>query len=178
MLTFYHCPGTRSGSVHWLLEELGVPFETEIVRVTEDGGATEGYRAIQPNKKVPAIEHNGTAIFESAAIVIYLADAFPKANLAPAITDPQRAAYLTWIVYLTATISPVNCWTVCNIRALGQSHDAWRGSIQSSTLSETMQPHRNLSPSCSRTWRPSRRFTMRRGSPDASLPPSRSTRQR
>src|SRR5215469_15231305 len=59
MLTFYHCPGTRSGSVHWLLEELGVPFETEIVPVQADDGAPESYRAIQPNKKVPAIVHDG-----------------------------------------------------------------------------------------------------------------------
>jgi glutathione S-transferase len=107
MLTFYHCPGTRSGGVHWLLEELGVPFETEIVRVTADGGAPEGYRAIQPNKKVPAIVHDGVRVHERAAICIYLCDAFPAANLAPPVGDPRRGPYLSWLVYNDGVLDPV-----------------------------------------------------------------------
>src|SRR5215472_7054495 len=107
MLTFYHCPGTRSGSVHWLLEELGVPFETEIVRVTSDGGAAEAYRAIQPNKKVPAIVHDGVRVHERAAIFIYLCDAFPTAGLAPPAGDARRGPYLSWLVYNDAVFDPV-----------------------------------------------------------------------
>lgn len=107
MLTFYHCPGTRSGSVHWLLEELGVPYETEIVPVTADGGAPESYRAIQPNRKVPAIVHDGVRIHERAAICIYLSDAFPAANLAPPIGDPRRGPYLSWLVYNDGVLDPV-----------------------------------------------------------------------
>lgn len=107
MLTFYHCPGTRSGSVHWLLEELGAPYETEIVQVTGDGGAPEGYRAIQPNKKVPAIVHDGVRVHERAAICIYLCDAFPAANLAPPVGDPRRGPYLSWLVYNDGVLDPV-----------------------------------------------------------------------
>jgi len=107
MLTFYHCPGTRSGSVHWLLEELGVPFETEIVAVQAEGGAPESYRAIQPNKKVPAIVHDGVRVHERAAICIYLCDAFPDAGLAPPIGDARRGPYLSWLVYNDAVLDPV-----------------------------------------------------------------------
>ena len=107
MLTFYHCPGTRSGSVHWLLEELGVPFETEIVPVQAEGGAPESYRAIQPNKKVPAIVHDGVRVHERAAICIYLCDAFPAAGLAPPTGDPRRGPYLSWLVYNDAVLDPV-----------------------------------------------------------------------
>jgi glutathione S-transferase len=107
MLTFYHCPGTRSGSVHWLLEELGAPFETEIVPVTADGGAPESYRAIQPNKKVPAIVNDGIRVHERAAIFAYLCDAFPAAGLAPPIGDPRRGPYLSWLVYNDAVLDPV-----------------------------------------------------------------------
>lgn len=107
MLTFYHCPGTRSGSVHWLLEELGVPFETEIIRVTDSDGAPEAYRAIQPNKKVPAIVHDGVRVHERAAIFIYLCDAFPAAGLAPAVGDPRRGPYLSWLVYNDGVLDPV-----------------------------------------------------------------------
>jgi glutathione S-transferase len=111
MITLYHAPRSRSSSIIWLLEEIGEPYKIVITPIVYGDGrgasAPETYRAIHPHKKVPAIDHDGTVIFESGAITLYLADAFPKAKLAPAVTDPQRAAYLTWIVYLTATISPI-----------------------------------------------------------------------
>jgi glutathione S-transferase len=107
MLTFYHAPGTRSGSIHWLLEELGVPYELEVIDFRAPGGAPESYRAIQPNKKVPAIVHDGVAIHERSAICIYLCDAFPAAGLAPPVGDPRRGPYLSWLVYNDAVIDPV-----------------------------------------------------------------------
>ena len=107
MLTLYHTPNTRSGAIRWLLEELGVPYEVEIVDIRAPGGAPESYRAIQPNKKVPAIVHGGVAIHERAAICIYLCDAFPAAGLAPPVGDPRRGPYLSWLVYNDAVIDPV-----------------------------------------------------------------------
>ena len=106
-LVFHHAPGTRSGSVRWLLEELEAPYELEIVDLGAEGGAPESYRAIQPNKKVPAIVHDGVAVHERAAIFIYLCDAFPDRGLAPPIGDPRRGPYLSWLVYNDAVIDPV-----------------------------------------------------------------------
>ncbi|QDZ02390.1 glutathione S-transferase family protein [Nitratireductor mangrovi] len=106
MLTFYHAPWSRSSSVFWLLEELGVEYKLEIVDIRGEGGAPEAYRAIQPNKKVPAIDHDGRIVTERAAITIYLCDTFPEAALAPAISDPMRAAYLKWLVYADAVFDP------------------------------------------------------------------------
>jgi glutathione S-transferase len=107
MLTFYHTPATRSGSIRWLLEELGVPHDLQIVDIRADGGAPESYREIQPNKKVPAIVHDGVAVHERSAICIYLCDAFPAAGLAPPLGDPRRGPYLSWLVYNDAVIDPV-----------------------------------------------------------------------
>ena len=107
MLTFYHCPGTRSGGIRWLLEELGAPYQLEIVKVQAEGGAPESYRAIQPSKKVPAIVHDGVAVHERSAITIYLCDAFPEAGLAPPVGDPRRGPYLSWLVYNDAVFDPV-----------------------------------------------------------------------
>lgn len=106
MLKFFHAPWSRSSGVLWLLEELGQPYETEIVDIRAEGGVPESYRAIQPNKKVPAIAHDGTVVTERAAITIYLCDAFRDAGLAPAIGDPARAAYLTWLVYCDSVFDP------------------------------------------------------------------------
>lgn len=107
MIKFYHMPWSRSSGVRWLLEELGVPYELELVNLRAPGGVPESYRNIQPNKKVPAIDHDGTIITERAAISIYLSDAFPEAGLAPAIGDKARAAWLTWLVYSDSVFDPV-----------------------------------------------------------------------
>ncbi|TPK81402.1 glutathione S-transferase family protein [Mesorhizobium sp. B2-4-12] len=107
MIIFYHNPWSRASGVHWLLEELGVPFEFSRVDIRAKEGVPESYRAIQPNKKVPAIDHDGTIITERAAITIYLADTFAEAGLAPAIGDRARATYLTWLVYSDSVLDPV-----------------------------------------------------------------------
>ncbi|WP_309084546.1 glutathione S-transferase family protein [Chelativorans sp.] len=107
MLKFYHAPWSRSSAIFWLLEELGVDYQMELVDIRGDGGAPEEYRRIQPNKKVPAIEHDGVVITERAAISIYLGDAFPEAGLAPAIGDPARGPYLSMLVYHDAVFDPV-----------------------------------------------------------------------
>lgn len=106
MLKFYHAPWSRSSAVLWLLEELGVDYEMIEIDIRQDGGVPEDYRRIQPNKKVPAIEHDGIVITERAAITTYLADAFPQAGLAPAIGDPMRGPYLTMLVYCDAVFDP------------------------------------------------------------------------
>ena len=104
MLKFYHAPWSRSSNVLWLMEELGQPYEVELVDIR--AGVPDAYRKIQPNKKVPAIAHDGVVVTERAAISIYLADAFPEAGLAPKIGDAARAAYLTWLVYADSVFDP------------------------------------------------------------------------
>ena len=106
MLKFYCAPWSRASGVFWLLEELGQPYEIELVDIRAPGGVSETYREIQPNKKVPAINHDGTIVTERAAICIYLADTFPEAGLAPAIGDKDRPAYLTRLVYCNSVFDP------------------------------------------------------------------------
>ena len=107
MLTFYHAPHSRSFSVLWLLEELGQPYQMEIVDIRAESGPPESYRAIQPHKKVPAIIHDGTTVTERAAICLYLTERFPDAGLAPAIGDADRAAFLTTLIYSDAVLDPI-----------------------------------------------------------------------
>lgn len=106
MLKFYHAPWSRSSSILWLIEELGIDYELVHVDIRAEGGVPEDYRLIQPNKKVPAIEYNGVVVTERPAITIFLADTFPEAGLAPALTDPDRGPYLSMIVYLAAVLDP------------------------------------------------------------------------
>jgi glutathione S-transferase len=108
MITLYHAPNSRSSRFVWLLEELGQPYTTKIVSIRRrEGGETDpAYRQIQPHGKVPAIDHDGVIVFESPAIALYLADAFPDAKLGPRIGDPTRGAFVTWLAYYTGVMEP------------------------------------------------------------------------
>lgn len=107
MLKFYHAPFSRAFGVFWLLEELGADYELVPVDIRADGGTSEDYRRIQASKKVPAIEHDGDIVTERAAITIYLAEAFPAAELMP--REEERAKFLVWNVYADSVFDPVLC---------------------------------------------------------------------
>jgi glutathione S-transferase len=81
-----------------MLEEVGEPYEQVLL---EYGGSMKApdYLAINPMGKVPAIRHGEVVVTEGAAICAYLADAFPEKDLAPALTDPLRAAYYRWLFF-------------------------------------------------------------------------------
>jgi glutathione S-transferase len=105
-ILFHYHPWSRAAGVRWLLEELGVSYTVNFVDLHAPGGAPEEYRAIHPHKKVPAIEIDGQIITERAAITIYLADRFSAGQLAPALDDPRRSAYLKMLVYNDSVLDP------------------------------------------------------------------------
>ncbi|MDH4982041.1 glutathione S-transferase family protein [Hyphomicrobium sp. D-2] len=103
---FYYSPGSRSSTVLWMLEELGAPYDIELINLKAGAQHSPEYLAVNPMGKVPAIAHNGAVVTETAAICCYLADAFPHAGLAPAIGDPLRGPYLKWLFYGPSCIEP------------------------------------------------------------------------
>ncbi|HEX2465735.1 MAG TPA: glutathione S-transferase family protein [Thermoanaerobaculia bacterium] len=108
MLTLYHAPQSRSSRIVWLLEELGADYELIITDIPrQDGSGAADPRNPHPDKKVPALVHDGALITESIAVVQYLADLYSKAGLAPAIGDPRRGPYLTWLAYYAGVVEPV-----------------------------------------------------------------------
>lgn len=95
-LVFYTNPQSRGRIVRWMLEECGVPYRTEIIQYGEQMKSSP-YIDINPMGKVPAILHHGQVVTECAAIIAYLADAFPQAGLAPDAS--QRQAYYRWLFF-------------------------------------------------------------------------------
>jgi glutathione S-transferase len=103
MYKLYARKNTGSAAVEALLNLLGVPFEMIDVDKTEAGAAPDWYKAINPRGEVPSLGlPDGSVMTESAAMMVYLADAHPAAGLAPKLTDANRAQYLRWMVYLAA----------------------------------------------------------------------------
>ncbi len=105
-ITVFHAPQSRSSAVVTLLEELGAPYELNVINMKAGEQREPAYLAINPLGKVPAIHHRGALITEQVAIFIYLADLFPQAALAPALDDPRRGPYLRWLVYYAACLEP------------------------------------------------------------------------
>ncbi len=98
-LILYTNPMSRGRIARWMLEEVGVPYETQVLAYGPDGMKGPAYRAINPMGKVPAIRHDGVVVTEAAAICAYLADAFPQAGLAPAHDSKERGPYYRWLFF-------------------------------------------------------------------------------
>jgi glutathione S-transferase len=105
-LILYHSPRTRSSGTLILLEELGAPYELQVLNFKTGEQRQPAYLAVNPLGKVPAIVHGDALITEQVAIYIYLADAFPQAKLAPAIGDPLRGPYLRWLAFYGSAFEP------------------------------------------------------------------------
>jgi glutathione S-transferase len=99
-LTFYTNPQSRGRIVRWMLEEVGAPYETQIIGY--DQMNSDAYLAVNPMGKVPAIKHRGHVVTECAAICAYLADVFPEAGLAP--SEDEKADYYRWLFYAAGPV--------------------------------------------------------------------------
>lgn len=92
--------------VLWTLEELGLPYERIDAGMQFGVVNTDEYRAINPNSRVPTIEEDGFALFESNTIVRYLCAKYSMGGLCPedlrARADTER-----WMDWATAQVQPV-----------------------------------------------------------------------
>jgi glutathione S-transferase len=105
-LIFYHAPHSRSSGTLILLEELGVPYELELIDLKAGEQRQPAYLAVNPMGKVPAIKRGDALVTEQVAIYLYLADLFPKAGLAPPSDHPLRGPYLRWLVFYASCFEP------------------------------------------------------------------------
>ncbi|HET6156918.1 MAG TPA: glutathione S-transferase family protein [Dongiaceae bacterium] len=105
MIKIYGAAASGSVPVEATLALLGVPCEVIEAVTWEDEAARKRVEAVNPLRQVPALVlPSGEIMTESAAILIYLADLYPQARLAPAPDDPKRAQYLRWMTYVSAKI--------------------------------------------------------------------------
>lgn len=101
MLKLYGGKFSRASIVQWCLEELQIPYE--FVRLDMQAGEhlQADYTAINPIGKVPAIVDGDFKLWESGAILLYLADQYGHAD-----TAKQRAEIAQWVLFANATLSP------------------------------------------------------------------------
>jgi glutathione S-transferase len=103
-LTLYHAAPSRSSIVRWMLEELGEPYDVQLLVLSKGEHRTADYLAINPMGKVPALKHGDVVVTEAAAICTYLADEFPDAKLNIPVGDDRRGPYLKWLFFAPGCI--------------------------------------------------------------------------
>lgn len=105
MITFFFNPGPNPMKVALLLEELGLPYETVPVDMRKGEQHRPEYVAINPNAKVPALVDGEATIFDSNAILLYLAE--KTARFLPADgTAVSRGQLLSWLMFIATGVGP------------------------------------------------------------------------
>ena len=100
----YYAPGSASMGVRVLLEEIGAPYELIETTIDMDKPRPPEQLALNPHGWIPVLTWDDKAMYECAAITIFLCDRHRDAQLAPAIDDPARGLYLQTLVYFSSSV--------------------------------------------------------------------------
>ncbi len=104
MIKFYYHPSPNPAKVALYLEESGLPYELMPVDTRKGEQFAPPYLAINPNAKTPAIVDGDIAVFDSNAILLYLAEKTGK--YLPENTPAARAQMLSWLMFVATGIGP------------------------------------------------------------------------
>jgi len=105
MYKLYDGIGTGGACVHAALEQIGAAYEKVLVDTEKSEQKSDWFTKINPRQQVPALVlDDGTAMTESAAMLLYLADAHPEAGLMGTPGTSARASTMRWIVFISANI--------------------------------------------------------------------------
>lgn len=102
MIDFFFNAAPNPLKVGLFLEESGLEYRAIPIDTKLGQQHTDGYRAINPNSKVPAIDDNGTVVFDSNAILLYLAE---KTGMFLPPAD-ERGALLSWLMFVASGVGP------------------------------------------------------------------------
>jgi glutathione S-transferase len=122
MITLYHAPRSRSTRIVALLKELDAleQVRIDVVAIPRmDGSGGRDPRNPHPDGKVPLLDHDGTLVWESSAIIQHLAELFPAAGLSVPAGHPRRGPYLSWLAWYAGVVEPV-----LTLQAVGIDHPA------------------------------------------------------
>ena len=104
MLKFYYSGAPNPTKVTLFLEEAGLPYEPIPIDGRKGDQHKPEYLAVNPNAKVPAIVDGDVTVFDSSAILMYLAEKTGK--FLPAKSDKARGELLSWLMFVASGVGP------------------------------------------------------------------------
>lgn len=102
MLKLYGGARSRASIVQWYLEELEIPYEFVMLDMQAGEHRQPDFLAINPMGKVPVLGDGDFKLWESGAILLYLAEKYDKIQL----DLEQRSVFTQWILFANATLGP------------------------------------------------------------------------
>jgi GST-like protein len=130
------CRGCGSLIVEAAFRLAGIPYERQEVDYDQPGPARDRLLSLNPLGQVPTlVVPDGSAMTESAAIILMIDDRAPEAGLAPPRGAAERNAFLRWLVFLVAAVYPTHTY--------GDDPRKWLPGVPDPTvLRETTDRHR------------------------------------
>ncbi len=104
MIRFYYHPSPNPLKVALLLEEAGLPYELLPIDTRKGEQHSAAFTAINPNAKTPALVDGDAVLFDSNAILLYLAE--KTHSFLPPDTPADRARLLSWLMFVASGIGP------------------------------------------------------------------------
>ncbi|WP_144142817.1 glutathione S-transferase family protein [Paraburkholderia sp. BCC1884] len=104
MIKFYYHPSPNPAKVALFLEESGLPYELVPVDTRKGEQHAPAFTAINPNAKTPALVDGDATVFDSNAILLYLAE--KTGQFLPANTPEARAQMYSWLMFVATGIGP------------------------------------------------------------------------
>lgn len=112
-LTVWGVGSPRAFRVHWMLCEMGLPYDT--VRYSARSAETTSveFGKLNPRRKVPVFRHGDLVLTESAAILNYIVDAFPVPDQIHAPNDPrERARFSEWSYFVMTELDATSLYVI------------------------------------------------------------------
>ena len=106
MIEFFQITGSTSFAVRCALEEIGVEYDAVDI-APYDREQPPDFASVNPWRSVPALRDGEAEVYETGACLLFLAERFPEAGLAPPLGDPSRGSYLRWLAWLADTFRPL-----------------------------------------------------------------------
>lgn len=104
MYKLYGNPGQANLAPHMALEAIGAPYELIPVDTAANEHQGAAYRRLNPTGRIPTLVDGDQPIFETAAILLHLADRHPEAGLMPALGTLERGLAYQWLIHLTNSV--------------------------------------------------------------------------
>ena len=106
MLKVHFAPNSRAGRIIWLMEELELEYEVNVMPFSKEGLKSDEHRARHALGRVPVLEDNEVMIFESGAIIEYVLTRHKEGGLKPKTDSPEFPYYLQWFHYCEGMVMP------------------------------------------------------------------------
>ncbi|WP_070154164.1 glutathione S-transferase family protein [Sphingobium phenoxybenzoativorans] len=104
MISFYYCIGPNPMKVALFLEESGVPYDAIPVDILKGEQLSPEFLRLNPNGKLPVLVDEGVTIFDSNAILLYLAEKYGK--FLPGESFAARGTLLSWLMFVATGLGP------------------------------------------------------------------------